>query len=100
MKKLLIISLAFLLVACARNEGVVQSDPGSYLSFVGNIENVFVSVDNGKSFSLKKDEDDGRKVLHQVDKGKHEIIVTRNGKVVVHRKILIGSGMTKEIFIK
>jgi len=100
MRKIFLIFLACMVIAGCRNEGVVQSDSGSYLSFVGNVKNAFVTVDSGQPFSLKKDEDDNRKVLHQVSTGKHEIIVTRKGKTVLHRKILIGSGMTKEIFIK
>ncbi|NOY67176.1 MAG: hypothetical protein GXP13_07180 [Gammaproteobacteria bacterium] len=100
MKRLFLIILSCVALIACRNEGIVQSDAGSYLSFTGNTKNAFVSIDNGKKFSLEKPADDNSKMLHQVTTGKHDIVVTKGGAVIVHRKILIGSGMTKEIYIK
>lgn len=101
--------LSFFLTGCGYHEGVIQSDSKSYLWFTGNINNAVVYIDDNAPFSLKTvtyiDEATGEKkenaelTHYQISPGKHDIIVKRDSIVVVNRKILLGSGITKEISI-
>jgi len=98
--KISIILVYCLLLAACRNEGIVQSDNQSYLRFTGNTTNAIVKIDNGSPFRLKVPDEYGPTIKYKISAGKHEIIVTKKNKLVVHRKILLGKGMTKEINIK
>lgn len=105
---LVIISL--LLLACGLKEGVVQTEPKSYLWFTGNIEDTVVFIDGNNPIRLKtpvitngnmqeKTEENGSLVHYAISPGKHHIVVKRSGIEVVNRVLLLGSGMTKEIRI-
>ena len=94
------ILLYCLLLAACRNEDVVQTDYQSYLNFTGNIQNAVVTIDNGTPFKLTVPEEYDPYVKYKISAGKHEIVITKNNKIVVHRKILLGKGMTKEINIQ
>jgi hypothetical protein len=37
------------------------------------------------------------RTLYQVKPGKHDIVVKKDGQVVVHRNLMIGAGATKEV---
>ena len=100
MKKILITVLACIVLAGCKSEGIVQSDNLSYLHFSGNFKGAVASIDNGKPFSLTPGQDDNGRILYKITPGKHEIIVSRDGQILVHREVLIGKGMTKEIMIR
>jgi hypothetical protein len=103
-RKLILSGLLLLsMVSCGYYEGVVQPTPQSYLAFVGNTRGAVAVIDDLTTLNLDKEllETDGREktVLFQINPGKHKVIVTRMGKEVVNRFIIIADGATKEIQI-
>ena len=94
---------------CAYKEGIEQGEPQSYLGFTGSTQGAFASIDGEKPFTVDADQNgtanfreagsSTSRTLYQISSGKHIIIVKKGGKIVVHREVLIGSGMTKEIRI-
>ncbi|MBU0661768.1 hypothetical protein KKG22_06375 [Patescibacteria group bacterium] len=109
MRKLIIFSLVFatflILVSCGHREGVSQPDNPSYIWFSGNTDGTVAIIDGNESFKVdltyinsegEKVKRDG-KTLYEVKPGKHEILVKRNGEVVIHRVLIINPGATKEL---
>jgi len=98
-----------LISGCGLKEGVTLKEPKSFLWFTGNTENAIVYIDdlnpfilNGKSSNINDvDENNSRKGLthYQISPGKHKIVVIKSEKEVVNRDILLGDGITKEIYI-
>ncbi len=94
---------------CGYVEGVVQKSEKSFLWFTGNTENAVVYIDDKEFVRLTAsyyiDEKTGEKtrkeetVHYQIEPGKHEIRVERDGKVLVNRLLILGNQMTKEIDI-
>jgi hypothetical protein len=101
-KKLIFLGLLlFLIVSCGYYEGVVQPTPRSYMSFVGNVDGATAVIDDAITLNLDKElrggEGEKKSVLFQITPGKHKVVVTKMGREVVNRVILIGDGATKEI---
>jgi hypothetical protein len=95
----LIIILLSITSGCSYNtytSGVGSAEAISYLYFSGEIKGALVTIDDLPSFLVTKA---GIKNLYKVSPGKHVIIITKNEKVVVKRKILLGDGHEKEINI-
>ncbi len=98
--------LLLLVSGCGMTEGVVQKEPESYLWFTGNIENAMVYIDDLEPFLLAPPRTAGdtearpsRRVHYRISPGKHTVIVKKAGREVVHRNLLLGSGLVKEIAI-
>lgn len=104
--------LGFILLffnSCGYQEGVREPDRQSYIQFTGEPQGTMAIVDEAEPIALGKtsyiDKDTGKKIekkgrmLYLVAPGKHEIIVEKNGEVVVHRTVMINAGSTKEIYI-
>ncbi len=94
---------------CGYTEGVIQKSERSYLWFTGNTENAIVYVDNkefarlispgyGNEGTAAKNQNNGP-VYYQLEPGKHEIRIERNGQVIVNRTLLLGGQMTREVEI-
>ncbi len=98
-KAKIIISLIplLLLFGCGLKQGVVQKDSVSYLSFTGNIHNAEVYIDEGDAFLLEQESTEDNPVHYQVEPGKHVIVIKKMGRRVLHRQILLGDGIVKEI---
>ena len=101
-KKLMFLSLLlFLIVSCGYYEGVVQPTPRSYMSFMGNVDGATAIIDDAITLNLYKElrgsEGEKKPVLFQITPGKHKLIVTKMGREVVNRVVIIGDGATKEI---
>ena len=101
-RKLILSGLLLLsIVSCGYYEGVVQPTPQSYLAFIGNTRGSVAVIDDVITLNLDKElqEMDGRgkTVLFQIAPGKHKVIVTRMGREVVNRIIIVADGATKEI---
>jgi len=98
-RTLFIFSLLSMTSACSYNtysSGQTTAEPVSYLYFSGNITGAEVSIDGAPSFLVTKV---GSKQQYKVTPGKHTIIVTKQGKIVVQRSVLLGDGHEKEINI-
>lgn len=78
------------------SSGEGSTEPVSYLYFSGDITGAQVSVSDAPAFLVTKT---GIKNLYKVTPGKHIITITKNGKVVVKRNVLLGDGLEKEIHI-
>ena len=110
MKKLASLLIVFIQLlifqSCGYREGVRQPDKQSYIWFSGNTEGAIAVVDGNEEFKVDLTyytNSEGKKVtregktLYAVNPGKHEIMVKKNGEVVVHRVLIIDSGATKEV---
>lgn len=101
-KKLILLGLLFFsIISCGYYEGVVQPTPQSYLSFIGNTNGAIAVIDDTTTLNLDKElrgsEDEKKVVLFQISPGKHKVVVTKMGREVVNRIIIVGDGATKEI---
>lgn len=86
--------LSFIAISgCGYKEGVTTAAQKSYLYFTGNTENVKVSVDGGKQFSVES----GRDNQYKIEPGKHVVKVYRDNEVVVEKLIFVGESVAKEI---
>ena len=110
MKKITV--MAFVMMAllattgCGYREGVRQPDTQSYIWFSGNINEAVAHIDGNEPIKIdhgyytnssgEKVKRDG-KTLYEIKPGKHEVVVKKNDKIVVHRVLLINSGATKEV---
>ena len=103
MRKLVIFSLAvavlLIVVGCGYREGTRQPDNQSYIWFSGNTDGAVAIIDGDESskVDLTYYTNGSGKTLYEVKHGKHEVMVKRNGVVVVHRIFMISSGATKEV---
>lgn len=106
---IIIFTISFLLLSgCGVREGVIQLDSRSYLWFNGNSDGIVIIIDDGNPLSLidfgqtnnqREELDSDKKMLYQVKPGKHDVVIKRNGKVVVHRVIIVNAGSIKEVVI-
>jgi len=99
--KVFIIVVFFMLTsACSSyntySSGGTTAEPISYLYFTGSIEGAEVSIDDAPAFLVTKS---GVKQQYKVTPGKHIIVVSKQGKVIVQRNLLLGDGHEKEIYI-
>ena len=99
--KILIVTVLFMLTsACSSyntySSGSITTEPVSYLYFTGNIEGAEVSIDGAPVFIVTKS---GAKQQYKVTPGKHTIVVSKQGTVIVNRSVLLGDGHEKEIQI-
>jgi hypothetical protein len=105
MAKKLIFSCLLLIaiVGCGYYEGVVQPTPQSYVIFTGNIGTAVAVIDGAITVNIDEERrqtgESSKSILFQIAPGKHKIIVTKAGKEVVNRVVLIADGATKEILI-
>ena len=106
MKKITVIFVIFGLLifqSCGYREGISQPDKQSYIWFSGNTQGAIAVVDGNEESKVDLTNSGGekstkeRKILYAVKPGKHEIMIKKNGEVVVHRVIMIDSGATKEV---
>ncbi len=92
-----IIALLFasvLLSSCGGYTETVQKAGKGYLKFVGNTEELMITIDDGSPFAF-----DPEIELYQVGPGKHSVKVTRENQVVVNRTIIVDSEITTEITV-
>ena len=112
MKKNIFCFLSLIIIAsCGYREGVIVTEPGAFLAFVGNTEGAYVNIDGSISFMLGTGRgttiysDTGEKEKHldgthyRISPGNHWIKILKNGEIVVDRELLIGDGITREISV-
>jgi len=110
MKKIIVMTFAIMAflatTGCGYREVVRQPDTQSYIWFSGNTNEAVALIDDNEPIKIdpayytnssgEKLNCDG-KTLYEIKPGKHEVIVKKNDKIVVHRILIIGSGATKEV---
>lgn len=90
---LALISFALIwLSGCMANTGTITHAAVSYFSFVGNTQGAVVSIDEQPAVTS----DDGKVAT---EPGRHRIRVTKGGRLLVDREVLVGDQQTMEIFI-
>lgn len=109
MRKWVVLTVAIIVVfvstGCGYQEGIRQPDPQSYIWFSGETKDAVAIIDNNEPFiveypsSLDSEtwEKESGRTLYQVEPGKHEIVIKKDGQIVVHRYLIIGAGATKEV---
>ncbi|MCG8549310.1 MAG: hypothetical protein MI799_02785 [Desulfobacterales bacterium] len=86
-------ALAF--CGCGLNETVIQKEKVSYLYFTGDTVGAVVHIDDLAPIVLNN----APNIHYEISAGKYHVIVIKDGAEVVNRKILLGSGSSKEIRI-
>ena len=113
MKKWVVLTVTvlamFVLTGCGYQEGIRQPDRQSYIWFSGETKEAVAIIDDNEPFKVEQtssvDSETGERVskqgrtLYQVKPGKHEIVVKKDGQVVVHREVMIGAGTTMEVHV-
>ncbi len=92
---------------CGLKEGVVTKDSKSFLWFTGNTQNAIVYIDDLAPVDLSGQAvvssdagaDNKGEVHYRISPGKHTVVVKKSGVEVVHRTVLLGDDITKEIRI-
>jgi hypothetical protein len=101
------VSAVLVTTGCGYHEGIREPDRQSYIWFTGETKGAVAIIDDNESFKVdqayNEDTQTGEKeprqgrTIYQVKPGKHEIVVKKDGVVVVHRVLMIGAGATKEV---
>ena len=113
MRKWIVLFVAIMIslfsTGCGYKEGVIEPDRQSYIWFNGNTNGAVVTIDDNAPFTLDQSQNAGSetgtratgegRMLYRVTPGKHEIVVKKGGKVVVHRVLMIGTGATREVLV-
>lgn len=101
MKALITLILATLLSACGSYQTSAQSEPASYIQFVGEAEQQTFSLngkDQGKLSALKSFNENGRELTRiEVPAGTHTLEVMDAGKTLIKRKIYVSEGNAFEV---
>jgi hypothetical protein len=103
-RSLILVSLcALFLVGCGAHEGVTTPADVAWIQFSGDTRGALASIDGAEAFLLRPEQyskkDSSAPKHYQVNPGKHHIVVTRNGKIIVERIVLIGNQQIKEILV-
>lgn len=86
----------------------MQKSEKSYLWFTGNTEGAVVYIDDVLTIELPSsyyiDSEGNRRkrtkaVHYEVSPGKRTIRIERDGEVIVHRELMLGNQMTREISV-
>lgn len=95
----LLVLFSFSLTACGGyKEWVVQRSDEGFLKFVGNVEDVVMSIDGGENFPLKRPADFSE-ALYKIPSGRHNIKLYRGGNMIVDRIVLIDNGVSREVVV-
>lgn len=101
MKAITIVILATLLSACGSYQTTVQSEPATYIQFVGEAAGQSFSLngqDQGKLSALKSFNENGRELTRiEVPAGTHTLEVIDAGKTLIKRKIYVSEGNAFEV---
>jgi hypothetical protein len=95
--------LSMLLQGCyyGHRESNTQQSNECYIMFVGDLNNVSVSIDEQEFAPIPGKADDPRAAQHKyrIKPGNHMILAERDGNLVLQKKIYIGQGETREVRI-
>lgn len=109
MKKWVVLIVAvvavFVSASCGYQEGIRQPDRQSYIWFSGETKDAVAIIDDNEPFKVEHPssldsetwEKESGRTLYKVKPGKHEIVVKKDGQIVVHRNLIIGAGATREV---
>ena len=103
----ILVALSIFLVGCGGISNTVRGlDDVAFLEFVGNSdtfkEGVQVVVDGKPSFDAKVYKDKVTRVkgnVYSISKGKHEISVSYQGKIIFKQQVFLSTQETKKIVL-
>ena len=100
-----LLAVCLLLGSCGYQEGVVQRAEQSYLKFTGNWANASVQIDDRRPFTLtvpdptQSQSPSPTTTLYQLSPGRHRLVVSREGRTVVDRVLILENHATMEVQI-
>jgi hypothetical protein len=94
MHRLIILFLGiFLLSGCGYVEGTIQKAEGSYIVFLGELDQVKVQIDSTEPFTPSAEKH------YQLSPGKHTVTAFRNESQVLKRIIILENNVITEVRI-
>jgi hypothetical protein len=87
----LVLSVLLWLSGCMANTGTFTHAALSHFAFVGETQDAIISIDDHQATP-----EDGKVTT---EPGRHRIRVTKGGKLVVDREVLVGDQQTMEISV-
>ncbi len=94
MRRLIILLFGiFLLSACGYIEGTIQKAEGSYIVFLGELEQVKVQIDSMEPFTPSAGKH------YQISPGRHTVTAFKNENQVLKRIILLENNVITEVRI-
>lgn len=98
--------LMLFVVGCGSSyKATTQVAEGAFIQFSGNYWGTTVSIDNQSPVLISKDTiesfeiDDKEVVRFPIDTGSHFVKVSRNGTVIVNRKIYVSNSNVFEVVV-
>lgn len=88
------ISLVTVLPGCAMVETTTQVEDVAFLTFKGVADGASFQLDGGTPQQIERWPDS---VRYQIAPGRHSLIVSRNGDVIVRREIYLTTGQVFEL---
>lgn len=105
-KRLFMVCGLLLLAACTTHyASTTEVDDQAFLRLTGNFEQALMQVDSQPVIALDSQDvsrydDHGEQIIKfEIPVGKHEVKVTRNGQLVVHRVMFVTNGNSFEVRI-
>lgn len=105
MKRLgILMAVLVLTVGCARQAGIMQPDAESALLLTGNIRGSVLVLNGNRIGQIDQvaevfDYKDGKGVQFAVDPGTHEVEVSKDGRLLVNRKLYLNDQQTMEVVV-
>jgi len=103
MKKIILIFISSLVLsACGTYQETVQVSDKAYLLIIGQPQGCETNIDNNAPLALEKDTKsfdlNGRTATKiEIPIGAHEVKITCNGQLRVHRKFYVSNGNSFEV---
>lgn len=103
MKTWILAILTLLISACTSVSYTTQNDENSYLQLEGNFQNTNIQLGDENYFvgeTTESFELNGQPVVKiEVASGKHELVVSKDDKIVIQKYIFLSEGQTFAVSI-
>ena len=92
------------LAACTTYHGVTQTHAGSFLQLSGDFQNTELSIDEQTPILIDKSvkifKVDGKRVAKfAISEGTHTVKISKNGQIIVSRKVFVSEGNAFEVIV-
>jgi len=100
MRKLYILFCA-LIAGCGSYQTVSQTQEASYLALIGDSSDYNLQLDGNVSINLESADsynENGKTVTRfEIEPGTHDVVLTQNGELKVHRRVFVTEGNSVEV---
>lgn len=90
-----------LIAGCGSYQTVSQTQDATYLALIGNTSGYDLKLNDQRPISLEAADSynqNGKTVTRfEISPGTHEIVLTRDGEVKIHKKIFVTEGNSVEV---